>query len=129
MPIPRAVARFNRLVTNPLARLVAGWLPPFAIIQHRGRVSGHLYRTPVWAFRAADGFAVALTYGAGSEWVRNVRTHGGCRIRRVGRTFDLSDPRVVTGREGRRLVPGLVRPPLWILGVSEFLHLSCDRDG
>jgi hypothetical protein len=34
-----AVARFNRYVTNPIAGLVASWLPPFAVVVHRRRVS------------------------------------------------------------------------------------------
>lgn len=35
----RKLARFNRTVANPVVRLVAGWLPPLAIIRHRGRIS------------------------------------------------------------------------------------------
>jgi hypothetical protein len=68
VPIPNFVARFNQYVTNRLAGPVAGWLPPFALVLHRGRVSGRTHRTPVWAFRTRDGYVIALTYGAGSEW-------------------------------------------------------------
>src|SRR5262249_1796055 len=51
MALPRALARFNRLVTNRVLGVVAPWMPPFAVVVHRGRSSGRVYRTPVWAFR------------------------------------------------------------------------------
>ena len=126
MPLPKALARFNRHVTNRVGRLVAGWLPPFAIVWHRGRKSGHEYRTPIWAFRTEDGYVVALTYGARSDWVRNVVAASGCRIQRAGRLMTMLDPRVVNGIEGMRLVPVLVRWPLGLIRVSDFLRLSVD---
>src|SRR6266542_2693201 len=92
MPIPRFVGRFNKYVTNPLARLVAGWLPPFAVVVHRGRVSGRVYRTPVAAFRSRDGLVVALTYGAGADWVRNVLKDEGCTVRMLGRVREATGP-------------------------------------
>jgi hypothetical protein len=94
MPIPRFVARFNRFVTNPLARLISGWLPPFAIVAHRGRVSGRTYHTPVWAFRTKDGLAIALTYGSESDWAKNVLLAGSCDLRRAGRPIHLREPRL-----------------------------------
>jgi deazaflavin-dependent oxidoreductase (nitroreductase family) len=124
MPIPKAVARFNRYVTNPLARLVAGWLPPFAVVEHRGRRSGREYRTPVWSFRTGDGFVIPLTYGADSDWVHNVLASKGCRVRSRGRVMDLSAPRVVRGSRGRELVPRVLRGPLRLMAVTEFLVLS-----
>jgi deazaflavin-dependent oxidoreductase (nitroreductase family) len=126
MPVPKVVARFNRHVTNPLARLIAGWLPPFAVVLHHGRKSGRDYLTPVWAFRSDGGFVVALTYGADSDWVRNVVKAGGCRFRRVGKLVRMTDPRVVTGPGAMKLVPLIVRGPLRLMRVTEFLRLSVD---
>src|SRR5439155_5642221 len=77
MPLPRAVARFNRSVTNVLTRRFAATLPGFAVVEHRGRRSGRPYRTPVNAFRRGDGYLFALTYGPGSDWVRKVLASGG----------------------------------------------------
>ena len=124
MPIPKAVARFNRSVTNRIARLVAGWLPPFVIVLHRGRRSGRRYATPVWAFRTGDGLVVALTYGADCDWVRNVLASGGCEVKRLGRRYPLVEPRVLYGPAGARLVPWVVRGPLALLNATEFLLLS-----
>jgi deazaflavin-dependent oxidoreductase (nitroreductase family) len=124
MPIPRAVARFNRRVTNPLARLIAGWVPPFAIVVNRGRVSRRRYETPVAAFRSRGGFVMALTYGADADWVRNVLAAGGCLMQRAGHSHTLVDPRIVTGTDGMRLVPAVVRLGLRVLRANEFLQLT-----
>src|SRR6266567_4450410 len=67
-PFPRAFARFNRTVANPVMRLAAGWLPPFAIIRHRGRVTGRNYATPVLAFGTNDGLVFGVLYGTRSDW-------------------------------------------------------------
>jgi deazaflavin-dependent oxidoreductase (nitroreductase family) len=93
--IPRRVARFNRLVTNPIQRQWAWLTPPWAVICHRGRRSGRRYRTPVIAFRRGSTLAVAVLYGEDSDWVRNVLAGGG-QVVRGGRTFELVQPRVVS---------------------------------
>src|SRR5712692_4295129 len=67
--LSHAIGRFNRVATNRLTSPVAGRLPGFGIITHRGRRSGRTYRTPVNVFRRPGGFVVALTYGRG-DWVR-----------------------------------------------------------
>lgn len=72
MPAPRWLGRFNRVVTNRVTGIVAPRLPGFGVISHRGRRSGRAYTTPVNVFRTAEGYAVALTYGAESDWVKNV---------------------------------------------------------
>jgi hypothetical protein len=74
--IARRVARFNRAVTNPIQLQYAWLLPPWAVILHRGRRSGRLYRTPVNVFPRPGGCVVALTYGPQSDWVRNVLAAG-----------------------------------------------------
>jgi len=70
------MARFNKRFTNRLTSKVAGYLPGFAIVSHIGRKSGRTYRTPVNAFRTDGGYIIALTYGAQSDWVKNVMTAG-----------------------------------------------------
>ena len=82
MPAPRWVATVNRRFTNHVMRVVATRLPGFGIITHAGRRSGRPYRTPVNVFPVADGYVVALTYGAESDWVKNVIAAGGCELER-----------------------------------------------
>jgi len=62
MPLSRGLARFNRVVTNRVSRPLAGWLPGFAVIVHRGRKSDAEYRTPVNAWLGDNDVIVALTY-------------------------------------------------------------------
>lgn len=123
MVIPRQVARFNRVVTNPVSSLVAGWLPSFGIVEHTGRRSGRGYRTPVNVFRTSDGYVIALTYGSDTDWVKNVQATGGCSLMARGHRVQLGNPRVVRD-ESRRDVPAVVRPMLGLIGVTEFLHLT-----
>jgi deazaflavin-dependent oxidoreductase (nitroreductase family) len=123
MPFPDRLARFNRRVTNPLFRLFAGRLPPFAVVEHRGRRSGRSYATPIMAFPAGDGYAIALTYGPDRDWVKNVRAAGGCVLVRGGRRVPLARP-VVLGDDGAALMPAAIRPVLRRAGVTDFLRLD-----
>ncbi len=94
MPLPRAVARFDRGVTNRVLRPAARYLPGFDVVVHRSRKTGRLYRTPVNVFPRPGGFFIALTYGPDSDWVRNVLAAGGCRLETRGRTLHLTRPRL-----------------------------------
>ncbi|HEU4361169.1 MAG TPA: nitroreductase family deazaflavin-dependent oxidoreductase [Mycobacterium sp.] len=107
MQLPQWLARFNRYVTNPIQRLWAGWLPTFGILEHVGRRSGHVYRTPLSVFSTDEGVAILLTYGPNRDWLKNITAAGGGRLRRYGRTFAVSQPRVVTRAEAApRVRPG-----------------------
>jgi deazaflavin-dependent oxidoreductase (nitroreductase family) len=123
VPIPKRVARFNERVTNRLTRHVAGRLPGFAIVSHVGRRSGRRYRTPVNVFRHGDRYLFALTYGADSNWVRNVMAGGGCEIETRGRTISLRDPELFSDA-GRSGVPVPARWILGLLDVNQFLTLT-----
>ncbi|WP_054813105.1 nitroreductase family deazaflavin-dependent oxidoreductase [Nocardia arizonensis] len=92
MVLPRALANFNRHVTNPVAGLLAGRVPPFGTIVHRGRRSGRVYRTPVWVFPRDGGYRIALTYGRDVDWVRNVLAAERFELRWRGATLVLADP-------------------------------------
>ncbi|OBB67205.1 nitroreductase family deazaflavin-dependent oxidoreductase [Mycobacterium sp. 852014-50255_SCH5639931] len=108
MQMPQGLARFNRRVTNPVQRLWAGRLPPFAIVEHVGRRSGKPYRTPVNVFSTdvdgKPGVAILLTYGPDRDWLKNLTASGGGRMRRNGKSFGIAEPRVVTKDEAARYV-------------------------
>ena len=125
MPIPRVVARVNRVVTNRVTGLFAGHVPGFGVIVHQGRRSGRQYRTPVNVFGVPGGYLVALTYGADSDWVKNVVAANRCILEVRGRRVRLTNPRIVRD-ESRRDVPPIVRTILGLLGVTEFLRLTTD---
>ena len=83
-----------RRYVNPVQRVWAPRLPPWALIVHRGRRSGNEYRTPVLASVEDDTLYVGLYYGVDAQWVRNVLAGGGTVVR-AGRTRRLSRARVV----------------------------------
>jgi deazaflavin-dependent oxidoreductase (nitroreductase family) len=105
MPVPRAVARFQRLVTNPLVRLWAPLLPGYGVIVHTGRRSGRTYRTPLNVFRAPGGFAIVIAYGRESDWLRNVRAANGGEIVSRRRRHEVSNPRLVSGPDALAVLP------------------------
>lgn len=122
MVAPRAVARFNRHVTNRVLGTVALRMPGFGMVVHRGRKSGRTYRTPVNLFAVDGGYLIALTYGRESDWVRNVLAAGGCDVVVRGRELHLTDPEIVHDPT-RGVVPAAVRPVLRVVGVDDFLRL------
>ncbi|MGW6377500.1 nitroreductase family deazaflavin-dependent oxidoreductase [Rhodococcus sp. NPDC055112] len=126
MPLPRRLAEFNKVVTNRVSRIVAGWLPGCAIVLHRGRRSGRLYRTPVNVFRRGDGYRFALTYGPDSDWVRNVLAAGHVDITTRGRLVSLTDPRLVTDPSAD-WAPRGVRFVLRRVGADTYLQCRIDR--
>ena len=92
--MPDWLPAFNRRIVNPVQRLWAPRLPPWALIVHRGRRSGTEYRTPVLASVEDDRIYVGLYYGADAQWVRNVLA-GGATVVRAGRSRRLERPRIV----------------------------------
>lgn len=123
MALPRSIARFNRVVTNRVSRHVATFLPGFAIAEHRGRTSGKTYRTPVNVFVVDGRYRFALTYGAHSDWVRNVVAAGGCTIVTRRRTVRLTDPRIGTDGTHSWAPPG-VRTVLEAISADQYLECS-----
>jgi gluconokinase len=122
MAIPKSVAKFNVHVTNHITRPLAGRLPGFAIVTHVGRRSGRTYHTPVNMFRDDERFVFALTYGADSQWVKNVMAAGECEVRTQGNAVRLRDPEIFTDPQ-RRSVPAPVRMVLGVINVSDFLSM------
>lgn len=122
MPLPKTLARFNRIVTNPILGHLAWRLPGFAIVMHTGRRSGRDFRTPVNLFRAGDSYVIALTYGSDAQWVRNVQAAGGCEVVTRGERIRLGEPRIVHDPH-RASVPPPVRLILGAVGVEEFMFL------
>jgi deazaflavin-dependent oxidoreductase (nitroreductase family) len=120
MPLPKGLARFNLKVTNRVLGPLAERLPGFGVVIHVGRRSGAVRRTPVNVFRRGDRYVVALTYGADSQWVRNVLAAGELDVEIRGRRIRLTAPEIVHD-EARRLVPAPVRIPLRAADVSDFL--------
>ena len=125
MPAPRWLARFNRHATNRVTGPLAPHLPGFGVVIHTGRKSGKTYRTPVNVFQQPGKFVFALTYGRDSQWVRNVRAAGGCKLETRGRTWQLIEPRLIHDPQ-HRSVPKPVGLILGVMHVDDFLEASVE---
>jgi deazaflavin-dependent oxidoreductase (nitroreductase family) len=107
MRVPRAVAKFNRRVTNPVARSLTPWLPCLGTLEHVGRKSGRHYRTPLLVFKTRDGFVILIGYGPQTDWLKNVLAGGPTLLHKRGKALALASPRIVSKAEAAPLVtPG-----------------------
>ncbi len=124
MQLPQWLARVNRYVTNPIQRLWAGWAPTFGILEHVGRRSGRVYRTPLTVFPTETGVAILLTYGPDRDWLKNIAAAGGGRMRRYGRTFEVRDPQVMPRRQAAPLIDRRWRPLFGVLPFEQAVLLK-----
>ena len=129
MPIPELIARFNRRATNRVLGPLARYLPPLAIVRHVGRSSGRIYETPVLAFPHSGRMAIALTYGADTDWIANVLAAGQCGIIRRNRERRYDRPEIRDDHGALALMPVLIRPPLRLFRVTQILVLHEAADG
>ncbi|QLY27865.1 nitroreductase family deazaflavin-dependent oxidoreductase [Nocardia huaxiensis] len=121
MPLPKALARINRRVSNPVLGIGARILPGFGIVVHAGRKSGRIYRTPVMVFGRDGGYRFALTYGRDVDWVKNIRAAGKFEFEHLGRTVTVTDP--VVGRDASASwAPPVVRQVLVALRAEYFVQ-------
>lgn len=123
MPLPRSIAKLNRVGLNRLTRHIAPWAPGFGLVVHRGRRSGKTFRTPVNVFVRDDGYVFALTYGPEADWVRNVLAAGECGLLTRRMTVALVAPRV-EHTPARRDLPLVVRTILRLTKVHDYLILD-----
>jgi len=123
VPLPLAIGRLNRSGLNHLTRPLMRHLPGFGVVRHRGRRSGRVYETPVNVFPTASGFVIALTYGSGTDWLKNVLAAGECEIQTRGRWVHCTQPRLYHDPQRRGIRP-IERAALGALHVEEFLELQ-----
>ncbi|GGL40699.1 nitroreductase family deazaflavin-dependent oxidoreductase [Nocardia jinanensis] len=128
MPAPRWVARANRAGLNKVTGFIAPWAPGWAVVVHRGRKSGRVFRTPLWAFRRADGYVIALTYGAESDWVKNVLTADGCELETRRRRYAVGAPRVYHDETAGAMPPFIRFVLRRVIRAPDFLSVEVVRE-
>ena len=103
---PTAAQAFNQV-----ALLVAGrrLVPVWASLRHRGRRSGKEYVVPIAVIPTDTTFVIALAWGRGADWVRNVRAAGGCTIRWRGVDYTCTEPAFVDQEVAVAAARGVVR--------------------
>jgi hypothetical protein len=121
MAFPAWLARFNKLVTNPILRPVAVRAPYFGVVVHRGRVSERVYPTPVNVFERGEEVIFALTYGPDRDWVRNVIHEGRFTLIHRGRSTELIEPRLQETEEAPAAIPPVAWRILRRASVHTFL--------
>jgi hypothetical protein len=118
------VRRFNRAITNPRVLRSAGTPGASASrMCHVGRVTGRSYETPVGPYAIGDDFVIALPYGPGTDWVRNVVTAGSAVLVHEGRTVPVHQPEVVPVAAVMADLPSSEQRTLRLFGVSECLRV------
>lgn len=128
MPAPLALTPYVKRFVNPVLRHLAGhgW---FVELEHVGRRSGTAHRTPLLAFRDGDTVTVALTYGPGVQWLKNIRAAGRARMHWHDLLLDLGAPRDLTTAEGIARMPQPVR---WVFArtgaCEDFVELPVLRE-
>jgi deazaflavin-dependent oxidoreductase (nitroreductase family) len=94
--VQNTVRRFNRAFGNPHQMKTAGTPGAYAsVIRHVGRKTGRSYETPVVPFATPDGFVIALPYGPGTDWIKNVLATGSATIVNEGEPWLIDRPEVV----------------------------------
>jgi deazaflavin-dependent oxidoreductase (nitroreductase family) len=89
---PKAAKLFNKVSVRLAGRR---FIPLWVVLHHRGRKSGKEYTVPLAVIADDAAFVIALPWGRGTDWVRNVRTAGRCTIRWKGVDYECSDPTFV----------------------------------
>jgi deazaflavin-dependent oxidoreductase (nitroreductase family) len=116
--------RISRL-TRPAMLPLAGkrWNPIFAVVEHRGRTTGRLYRTPVAARRIGGGFIIALAFGAQVDWYRNLVAAGGGTIRWRGDVYSVTAPERVDAATVLPTFDRVQRRLLRIAGIDGYVQV------
>jgi deazaflavin-dependent oxidoreductase (nitroreductase family) len=81
--ISTALAKYG---ANPVVKLVAGYVPFWALLETTGRKSGLPRRNPVGNGLDGDTFWIVSEHGHRSQYVKNIKANPAVRIR-VGRRW------------------------------------------
>jgi deazaflavin-dependent oxidoreductase (nitroreductase family) len=111
--------------TAGLMRPFAGkrWNPLFSVVRHTGRQSGRAFETPVAARRTDDGFVLALAFGTGAHWYRNLLAAGAGVIRWRGVEYPVGMPEPTSGDEALATFNSLQRAGLRAAGIDGYIRL------
>lgn len=89
--------RFDPIVMR--LGLAGGRTSPWAVVEHVGRATGAVHRTPVTPRVDGDTVVIPLPYGTDVHWVRNVMAAGHCRLQLHETIYELDEPAVITSGE------------------------------
>jgi deazaflavin-dependent oxidoreductase (nitroreductase family) len=127
-PKPTIAHRLIR-ATGPIMSPFAGrrFFPLWAILEHRGRKSGRLYRIPVVARRTPEGFVIPMPFGEGTDWVRNVLAAGTCAIVWKGRRFEADQAETIGNDEAAPAFNRWQRKMFPVIGIARFVRVRAPQ--
>lgn len=105
---PRTGAGLMNRIVNPWLEargVIGGSRGELALVEHVGRRSGIVRRTPIHPMPTADGYRIIVPIGERSEWARNVLAAGHCRMVIGDRQIELDEPVLETPRQVPDLAP------------------------
>jgi hypothetical protein len=89
-----------------------------------GRKSGQTYETPIDIIETTTGLLIALPYGSGADWTRNVLGAGAATLLTQGERVAVDRPTIVAVSDVEGLLPRRTMRMLRLFGVSACLHLE-----
>ncbi len=81
----RIVTTFQRLLLNPVSKLVAGYFPGLVLLETTGRRTGRTRRTPVGARREGNVVWIVSEHGRRAGYIHNIGADPKVRVRMGGR--------------------------------------------
>lgn len=121
----KSIRIFNKYVPNRILRVFAyASRGPFAIVRHVGRRSGKTYETPIMVWPVTGGFVIELTFGAATDWLRNIQTAGGGTILWHKREYTVGAPEPVDAQTAARALPAPARVFLRLMRLHEYVRLA-----
>jgi hypothetical protein len=119
---PRVGAAYvNRVIDPWLVRqgLVDTSRGEIGLLEHVGRVSGTVRRSPVHPVRTATGFRIIVPLGVESQWAQNVLAAGHCRLEVDHVVHELDEPVLIDATA----VEAVPRPMARLMGWLGFRYL------
>lgn len=118
------IRKFNKQTLNPATLNIAGKKSRiYASIEHVGRKSGRMYKTPVVVRPFGDGFVIPLPYGSNVDWCRNIMAAGNCEMTWDEREYKLEKPEIVPLAKALYAYPLAQRIIFSVGGIKECLQL------
>jgi len=124
-PFQTAIRTSNKYLLNPLMLRLAGrrwWYA--SVVEHTGRRSGKLYRTPIVADRVGEQLIVPLPYGTQVDWVRNVLRSGEATVVSKGHTYRVVSPELIASTQALPLLPHDRRTTFEKVSIDHFLRAT-----
>lgn len=74
-----------KYIVNPVMKQVAGYIPGWALLETKGRLSGQPQRNPVGDGLRGNTFWIVAEHGRQADYVRNIKANPDVRVRTHGR--------------------------------------------